>query len=104
MNLIKEKEKLMQLACKEKSSRKFSSLEQDCSTYYLPYADSKHFNATLSVYDSTDFAGLKHDLIKLWENDPVKKEIVPIIQVGIRKTLAGPERKLGDIDLYNYMM
>lgn len=102
--LLNEKEKLFKAARESTDEFKFSAIDEEERTYYIPYGKSKHLKAELTEFSSSEFSEFIKSLDALWDAESHLDDVKRIIAASYYKTLNSEKKLIEDVDLYNYMI
>lgn len=73
-------------------------------SYYIKYNESSHENSILMEYSSNEIVDIRKRLGKIWEKDDIAKTYLPVVLMAMTNQELWSDSKLGEVDLYNYMM
>lgn len=104
MNLIKEKERLFEIASNSDDKITFETINRELKSYYIPYNHSKHTDSVLEYYESQELSDIQKRLESLWSSNESLSAIIPIILIAYKKSRTVDTNYLREIEVHNYMM
>lgn len=105
MCLTDEKEKLKQLAIRHRSGFLVDGV--DCAgknSYFIPYLNSRHFGASIELYDTTEIYDVRKRMKEIYEGDELAEKYFSVLIASLYKTREVISNNVTPLELFNYMM
>lgn len=77
---------------------------QPADSYYIDSKEAKIFSERIMEFGFDNPLELEEYLNKLWKDDAVLKELIPVIKVAVFKNRDKYDSKYKDLSLYNYTL
>jgi len=102
--LVKEKEKLYEVACNYKGMDVLEDgRKTENNSYLIRYEDARHTDGALTEYESGEMEDFKVRLDRLWSETDMDR-CIPILQAAYLKSMHSKVNMIHTVDLYNYTM